>query len=259
MTARILLVENLPAFHALFRSVAGAEVEVVASLGELTRRLARPAREPGPEWDYAFVDFDYVSDDAGIVGGSQPTGLTALDLLATSSPGTRCIVFTSFHENGRQLYAAAAHRWFGAWGALDKGRATKELLDRLAADGTNPTTSQWATKLARRSHLVDALFAGRRWDFLWTRWNRYGSTDKRVLTGIEGEPDAPFFTISEVRTFSRAMMSAVPVFNEHFETLRDAHGADKPQSLLTAFYEANSLFLNACDLPRALAHRDRRA
>lgn len=254
---RILLVENLPTFHSMFAEVADVELDIARNLTELRRllRLNLTGCETPVSWDYALVDFDYVSDLSAIGAAERETGLTALALLREQSPRTKCIAFTSFHENGRLLYAAAAHRWFGAWAMLDKGRADLPVLRALVNYGTNPTTSQWLTKLTRHSHIIDDLFAGRHWAYLWTRWNTYGATDRRVHQGVKSEPDAPYFTLNDVRVFKEAMMHAVPRFNEHFQPLRPMLGVDKPQSLITAFYEANSLFLSAVDIHTALASR----
>jgi hypothetical protein len=226
---RVLLLEDLPGFDALFGKVFGVDnVDAYRNFEDLRDGLAQPRG-----WEYAFLDFSLGEDSAF-------TGLSAFNAVRNASPRTRTIGFSSLKESSRPLFAAAAHHWFGMWALMDKSDASPATLEQIGR-GENPTRRGWAEKLRNHAYLVDGLFNHPRSGEMWRATSRAGGT----ATGYKAH--LPSMTAKVARTIIDATVEEAINFSAAFLGA-DGLGTTKPQPVMLEFHRANQTFFLAPDL-----------
>jgi ActR/RegA family two-component response regulator len=232
----VLLVDDQPAFGAIHHQAFGPAADWCTSTAQLAEAL-----KTGRRWTTAFVDFE--------LGRHQPTGLTALSLLA-DYPETRTVVYTTLGENGRTLFATAAYSWFGCSTILDKSHGDATTL-RAAAAGHNPTPEAWRERLRQGPHLVDDLFQEPSWAALWRVWPEVNGSIKAAREALPGHSD------NSIRQFSKRALEAMENFRDTFlgpRTLTVSRGNTARATPLATFADSQDHFFKAPDLERALRH-----
>jgi hypothetical protein len=237
---RVLLVDDVPGERANFESAFGSALSVAPSVDELNGLLAARL-----QWDVAFVDFNLSSPTS--------TGLTALLRLHHERPATRIVTYSQFTENGRTLYAAAAHHWFSAHALMDKTKNEPENLVRyvqLLAGGRNPTPAAWQQRL-QWSSLVDNLLAEPSWVRIWQAIRDASGEMARVadILGVE---------VRSLRTFKDRATAAALLFNERFLDIPSPGETRNKKGILSAFASEHRHFLTAPDLSVAMSPGTRR-
>jgi hypothetical protein len=235
---RVLLVDDVPGEGINFSRVFGEGLTAVRTLDELDARLAA-----GDTWEIAFVDFHL----------SQPdyTGLSAMLRLRTHRPQTIIVTYSQFSENGRVLFAAAAHRWLGATAVLDKSRNHPATLSSYADSlrvGRDPSPAQWRARL-QKSTLIDALLPDASWIDRW-----------RALDEAAGDvtlaANLLHLQSSHLRGFKDRAVSVVNQINEAFFGVPNPGPTRNKKGVLGTFVAQHHSFLTAPDLPELLAYRD---
>jgi len=238
--SRILLVDDHPAEASHHRALFRGDVDICRDYSELIKAINDNA-----DWSAAFVDFDL----SGVSGKPQRTGLSALRLLKQLRPRTRRIVYTTFDENGRMLYAVAAHHWLKTEIILHKASDDRVLENAADPRAPNPTPPAWQEKL-RRAPLIDYLFAQDNWLPLWRIWSDYNGSIKVVSDHLPSKN-----TPRSVREFSEqatdAMINFKAAFYGQAQTTYVRRNVARATPLV-AFVDANSKFFNALDLQEVL-------
>jgi hypothetical protein len=239
--SRVLIVDDHKT--TLSRGLAaalGQPCDTLVSLEEV-KNAGNPA-----QWTVAFVDFDLSS--------STETGLSIMEYFFDHSPNTKRIAHTSLSDNGRTLFALAAHAWFGVNIIIDKN-SDEETLKRAIMPDQNPTPPGWLRKLSAAEDLIEDLLRPG-WLALWRLWpsvNGSASVAAKRLPGYQPRP----------RDFAEAAIKVVAKYREIFQLASLSPAYERKYNAkavpLTSFAEANSKFFNAPDLEAVLARQDRDA
>lgn len=244
----MLVLDDHAAGDRLFIDAFGDHLTICTTIADLEERLLA-----GAPWDVAFVDF-------ALTGLGQPsddlrTGLSALRILRDKSPRTKLVSYTQPGESGRQLYMAAAKRWFAADATLAKSAMTVESVRSFVYHlqaGRDPSTVHLRRWL-ESAHLIDRLLKNENYVTLWRYWHE--------LNGNEGAiADMAYLTKSQVRHFKEMTFEAVLDFKERFEgvDLRGTGGGNTNyKGVLGAFASENRIFFAATDLADAIQQRPR--
>jgi len=197
--SRVLLVDDHPAMRDGFKAAFPAgEADAYGTLADV-RAAGPPSR-----WSAVFVDFDLSS--------TTETGLSVLAYFTAASPQTRLVVYTMLSENGRALFALAAHQWFHVQVVLDKASGDRITMGKAADPGEdNPTAPGWKKHLHQHADLVDDLLPNAGWIPFWRAWPELnGSLElARKKFSEPGQPEA-------LRKFSVQAGEAVRRFHSAF-------------------------------------------
>jgi hypothetical protein len=236
--SRVLIVDDHKATLSRGLAVAlGQPCDALVSLEEV-KNAGDPAR-----WTAAFVDFDLSSN--------TETGLSIMEYLFDHSPNTKRVVHTSLSDNGRTLFALAAHAWFDVDLIIDKN-SDEETLRSAIEPGQNPTPPGWLHKLSAGDDLIEDLLRPG-WLDLWRLWPSVNGSAAVAAKRLPGHQPRP-------RDFASAAIEVVTKYREIFQLANLTPIYERRNSALavplTSFAEANSKFFNAPDLEGVLARQD---
>lgn len=229
---RVLLVDDHSMMQEGFRAAFPGAADTCSSLAQV-----RALGEPG-QWSTVFVDFDLSS--------TVETGLGILAYFDSVSPRSRLVVYTTLSDNGRALFALAAHQWFGVTVVLDKASGDRATMRRAADPADNPTAPGWQRHLREDADIVDDLLPQALWIDFWRAWPGLNGSlqvaKKRFRE--KGQPEA-------ARKFSEQATDAVNRYHRAFggPAFAITRATAARATPVASFALAHDRFFQAADLP----------